>query len=82
MQAGQISVIEKPSRRSDDALQKLLLQFSEAAATETSRERLLKRFCQGAREFFAIDGVYFWRLASEDELLGEVADGWMASGFP
>ncbi len=81
MSAGQISVIENSSRRSDDAFQKLVLRFSEAAATETSLERLLERFCRGTRELFGTDGVYFWRTISEDELVGEVADGWKASEF-
>ena len=81
MSAGQISIIENPSRRSDDAFQKLVLRLSEAATTETSLNGLLERFCRGTRDLFAIDGVYFWRSIAENELLGEVADGWMASEF-
>src|ERR1700722_11764237 len=81
MSAGQISVIDNPSRRSDDAFQKLVLRFAEASSSEPSLERLLERFCRGTRELFGIDGVYFWRAISDNELLGEVADGWMASEF-
>src|ERR1700720_2778764 len=81
MRAGDMTVLEKPSPRGDDAFQKLLLRFSEAAAQGTRAPALIRLFCQATRKFFHVDGTYFWRRDSSDELVGAEADGWMASGF-
>jgi PAS domain S-box-containing protein len=68
--------------RSDDAFQRLLLKFSDAAAQGTPAQALIRLFCQATREFFQVDGVYFWQRVSADELLGAEADGVMADRFP
>jgi PAS domain S-box-containing protein len=81
MHAGDLTVLEKPSPRSDDAFQKLLLRFSEAAAQGTPAPALMRLFCQATRQFFRVDGTYFWRYVSPDELVGAEADGLMAASF-
>ena len=52
--------------RSDDAFQRLLLKFSDAAAQGTPAQALIRLFCQVTREFFQVDGVYFWQRVSAD----------------
>jgi len=59
----------------------LLLQFSAAAAAGTPSSSLIQLFCRSTREFFQVDGVYFWRFAEPEELIGAEADGWMADRF-
>ena len=81
MHAGETSVLEKSGARSDDAFQKLLLRFSEAAAQGTPAPALIRLFCQATRGFFRVDGTYFWRRVSSDELVGAEADGLMAADF-
>ena len=81
IRAGDSTVLERTGSRSDDAFQKLLLRFSEAAALGTSEPALIRLFCQATRGFFHVDGTYFWRRASPEELVGAEADGWMAAGF-
>ena len=73
--------MEKPGPRSDDAFQKLLLRFSEAAAQGTPAPALIRLFCQATRRFFHVDGTYFWRCDSPEELVGAEADGLMAADF-
>jgi PAS domain S-box-containing protein len=75
-------VLENSGPRSDDAFQKLLLRFSEAAAQGTPASALILLFCQATRSFFHVDGTYFWRCDSPDELIGAEADGLMAADFP
>ena len=67
--------------RSEDAFQRLLLQFSEAAAVGTPSPALIQLFCRSTREFFQVDGTYFWRFAGPEELIGAEADGLMADRF-
>jgi len=74
-------VLEGPSPRSDEAFQKLLLQFSAAAAHGTHTPALIHLFCRATREFFQVDGTYFWQFASAEELVGAEADGLMAERF-
>src|ERR1700680_2419538 len=74
-------VLEKPGPRSDDAFQKLLLRFSEALAQEPRASALIRLFCQATRAFFQVDGTYFWRCDSAQELVGAEADGLMAAAF-
>jgi len=81
MHAGDTTVLEKSGPRSDDAFQKLLLQFSEAAAHGTPAPALIRLFCQATRRFFHVDGTYFWRCDSPEELVGAEADGLMAADF-
>ena len=81
MQTGDTTVIESPSPRSDEAFQKLLLRFSAAAAHGPHAPSLIRLFCQATREFFQVDGAYFWHCASSVELIGAEADGLMAERF-
>src|SRR5271165_6312204 len=75
------AVVAEPAPRSEDAFQKLLLKFSEAAAVGTPSPALIQLFCRSTREFFQVDGAYFWRFATPEELVGAEADGLMAEGF-
>jgi PAS domain S-box-containing protein len=43
---------------------------------------LIQLFCRATRQFFGVDGTYFWRLVSPAELIGAEADGLMSDGFP
>jgi PAS domain S-box-containing protein len=79
--AGNSTVLEKVGPRSDDPFQKLLLRFSEVAARGTPASALIRLFCQATRDFFHVDGVYFWRCDSAEELVGAEADGLMAAEF-
>jgi PAS domain S-box-containing protein len=81
MRSGNLSVLEGPGPHSDEAFQKLLLQFSAAAARGTSSDDLIHLFCLATRDFFQVDGTYFWQVASPDELVGTEAVGLMAEGF-
>src|SRR6266567_3426136 len=81
MHAGNPSLLEGPSPPSDEAFQKLLLQFSAAAARGTSSDDLIQLFCRATRDFFQVDGTYFWQFASPDELVGTEAVGLLAEGF-
>jgi len=81
MHAGNSSVLEGPTPRSDEAFQKLLLQFSAAAARGTSSDDLIQLFCRATCDFFQVDGTYFWQFASPDELVGTEAVGLMADRF-
>ena len=66
----------------DEAFQRLLLRLSAASAQGTSPHALIRLFCQATREFFQVDGTYFWQRVSTDELVGAEADGLMADRFP
>ena len=81
MHSGSPTLLEKPGPRSDDAFQKLLLRFSDAAARGTPQPALIDLFCRSTREYFHVDGVYFWHRHSDDELVGAEADGLMAERF-
>ncbi len=81
MQAGDTTVIERPGPPSDEAFQKLLLRFSAAAGQDPDAPSLIRRFCQATREFFQVDGAYFWHCDSSGELIGTEADGVMAERF-
>ncbi len=67
--------------RLDDSFQKLLLEFSAAAARGDSFESLLRMFCRATRKFFKVSGVYCWKLESPAELVGVEGDGHMARQF-
>jgi PAS domain S-box-containing protein len=81
MRAGDPTVLENANSGSANAFQRLLLQLSEAAASGTPSASLIERFCRDTREFFQVDGTYFWRVSSPGELVGEAADGLMADRF-
>ncbi len=74
-------MLEGASPRSDEAFQRLLLQFSAAAAEGTDAPSLTHLFCRATREFFQVSGAYFWQVAAADELVGTEADGLMAERF-
>ncbi len=75
------AAVQRNNPRSDVAFQRLLLKFSDAAAQGTPAQDLIRLFCQATREFFQVDGTYFWQRVSADELLGAEADGVMAERF-
>jgi len=75
------AVVAESAPRSEDAFQRLLLRFSQAAADCAPAPELLQLFCRSAREFFQVDGAYFWRFEAPGELIGAEADGLMAEGF-
>ncbi|HEX3355314.1 MAG TPA: PAS domain S-box protein [Terriglobales bacterium] len=81
MPAGDATVVQDSNPRSDDAFQRLLLKFSAAAAEGTSAPALIRLFCQSARQFFRVDGAYFWQCVSGGEVVGAEADGLMADRF-
>ncbi len=81
MQTGQITATEVPPHYPDDAFQKLLLQFSEATADGTPSGSVIQLFCRSTREFFHVDGTYFWRVNPPDELIAAEADGFLAENF-
>jgi len=65
----------------DEAFQALLLQIAAEANDRSDAASLIRLFCHATREFFQVSGVYFWRRESEDQLVGEQADGKMAEHF-
>jgi GAF domain-containing protein len=71
----------EPRFRSEDEFQQLLLEISEAASSGTSSPLLIQLFCKRARRFFGVDGAYFWRCVTPEELIGTEADGLMAADF-
>ncbi|HKS75149.1 MAG TPA: GAF domain-containing protein, partial [Terriglobales bacterium] len=74
-------MLEGANARSEDSFQRLLLKFSAAAAEGTDPAALIRLFCTATREFFQVDGAYYWQCVSKDELVGAEADGLMAEGF-
>ena len=73
--------MEDPKAHSDPALQQVLLRFSEAARAGNGPASLIQLFCRETREFFGVDGTYFWQLDSDGQLVGMEADGLMADRF-
>jgi hypothetical protein len=67
--------------QTDDAFQRLLLQFSAVAAQGTAPAALIHVFCRATREFFQVDGAYLWEFTAEGDLIGAEADGHMAERF-
>jgi hypothetical protein len=65
----------------DDAFQKLLLEFSGAAAKGLSAPEILRLFCGSTRAYFEVSGAYVWYFTAPDQLVGAEADGWMAERF-
>src|SRR5207245_1961108 len=66
---------------SDEHFQKLLLRIAAKASERSDAPALIRFFCQNAREFFQVPGVYFWRRVTGDELVGEQAAGKLAERF-
>jgi PAS domain S-box-containing protein len=81
MSAGDATVVRVGNPRSDDAFQRLLLKFSAAAVEGTSAPAMIRLFCEATRQFFQVDGAYFWQCVSGDEVVGAEADGLMADRF-
>jgi GAF domain-containing protein len=81
MHSGNTTLLEGPGPRSDEAFQRLLLQFSAAAARGTNSADLMRLFCRATRDFFQVSGAYYWRFVSAEELVGAEADGLMADRF-
>ncbi|MGA2697432.1 MAG: GAF domain-containing protein, partial [Terriglobales bacterium] len=63
------------------SFQDVLLQFASIASQGSSPLALVQSFCGIARNYFGVDGVYFWQSVSDEELVGAVADGFMAENF-
>src|SRR6266568_3871114 len=78
MPAGDTSVLEGARPRLDEAFQKLLLRFSAAAAKGIDAPALIRLFCRATREFFRVDGTYFWSVLSSSEMVETEADGLQA----
>ncbi len=74
-------MLDGPSPPTEDAFQRLLLEISAGATKGVPSSHLIQLFCRSARQFFRVDGVYFWQSASADELRGAEADGLMAKDF-
>jgi len=64
-----------------NSFQKLLLDFSLAGSLRSTPESLIQLFLRSTREFFGVQGTYFWRKIAPDVLVGEEADGHMAEQF-
>ena len=80
--SGNLTVLPNTAKRPEDAFQDLLLQISEAAASGLASPSLIQLFCRTTRQFFQVDGAYFWRLLSAEELIGAEADGLLSETFP
>jgi len=81
MQSLKTPVLDNLLQGSEDSFQALLLELSEQAARATALPELIKTFCRATREFFQVEGVYFWRSISPTELAGVEADGALAETF-
>ena len=62
-------------------IQDLLLRLSAASGEGRALSELIHLFCKETREFFAVDGVYYWRLAEPGQLVSVDADGHQAERF-
>lgn len=71
----------QPTGTEDESFQKLLLEFSTAAAKAISAPDILKLFCSETRRYFRVSGTYIWQFSPPDEMIGAEADGWMAEHF-
>jgi len=74
MRAGETSVLDKVGSRTDDALQRLLLRFIEAASQGTPTLALIRLFCEQTRSFFQVDGTFFWHSTSPNKWVGAGGD--------
>jgi two-component system NtrC family sensor kinase len=72
---------DRSSVAADESFQKILLRIAAKASERPGSDALIRFFCQTAREFFQVSGVYFWRSHLSDELVGEQADGKFADRF-
>src|SRR5262249_22138432 len=81
MSSSQPNAFEGLLRPADEAFQRLLRRSSISAAERFDPVFRIRQFCRMTREFFQVDGTYFWRLSAPDELIGSEADGLMAQMF-
>src|SRR5512146_1758096 len=81
MQPGNTTVPRGAVPRLQNSFQKLLLDFSLAGSLHSTPESLIRLFLRSTREFFGVQGSYFWRKIAPDVLVGEEADGHMAEEF-
>ena len=82
MQAGNKTASRNSVPRLHSSFQKLLLDFSLAASLGSTPTALIPLFLRSTREFFGVQGVYFWRKIAADEFVGTEAEGHMADRFP
>src|SRR5437016_4606362 len=82
MHLGNTTALPGSTPRADPSFQKLLLEFATAAASGRDTPSLIRLFLRSTREFFGVDGTYFWKIVSRDEMVGTDADGHMAESFP
>jgi two-component system NtrC family sensor kinase len=81
MNASKTSALEGLGQPPDSAFQKLLLRSSLSESEDVTPTSRIRQFCQTTREFFQVDGAYFWQYTPPDELVGSEADGLMAELF-
>jgi len=81
MRPGNTTVPRGAVPRLHKSFQQLLLEFSLAGSLRSTPESLIRLFLRSTREFFDVQGAYFWRKAGPDVLVGEEADGHMAEQF-
>ena len=81
MQSGKTTVPRGAVPRSQKSFQQLLLDFSLAGSLRSTPASLIQLFLRSTREFFGVQGAYFWRKVAPDVLMGEDADGHMAEQF-
>jgi len=66
---------------SAQVFQEILLRFSNAVAEGADFTALIRLFCQTAKTFFDVSGVYYWNLEDMDRLVAVDAEGHMAAEF-
>ncbi len=81
MQAGNTTVPRSAVPQLQDSFQQLLLDFSAAGSLRSTPTALIQLFLRSTREFFHVQGTYFWRRIAPDLLLGEEAEGHGAEQF-
>jgi PAS domain S-box-containing protein len=67
--------------RLQNSFQQVLLDFSLAASLRSTPASIIQWFLRSTREFFGVQGAYFWRKTASDVLVGEEADGYVAEEF-
>ncbi|HSE49313.1 MAG TPA: PAS domain S-box protein [Terriglobales bacterium] len=58
-----------------------MLRFSAAVAEGGDFQRLIRLFCESAKEIFEVSGAYYWRLDENERLVAVDAEGRMAAEF-
>ncbi|HYX70895.1 MAG TPA: GAF domain-containing protein, partial [Terriglobales bacterium] len=76
--------VRKETEKSEPAsgdFQDLLLRLSTASGEGRAFTELIRLFCKESREYFAVDGVYYWKLLDGEQLVSVDADGYEAERF-